>query len=239
MRLTPLTCRLSSPNLRTSGNVERHYGARSLSVSSADALGGVRKLGGPIRLCGWSFNNGVGPTDTPVTGTANAPAAGATIASVSLGNGTYQIEWSIELTGTPGAADVDNVQLTIGATQIAVSVNLGAVGDYQQEEAEGTVVSGPLTLAAKAIGAATAGSVYKVNMTVIPLTQSTGVIKDGSQNVGFISLPAGGNQTVWLSDLGVAILTEISVQTGLGTISGVIYYKMVYDLIDEAGTPDY
>lgn len=190
-------------------------------------------------MCGWSFNNGLGPTDTPVSGSAAAPAAGATIASVSLGNGTYNVEWTVELTGTPGAADVDNVQLLIGGTVIADSSNLGAVGDYQQEEATGTVVFGPLTLAAKAIGAATAGSVYKVIMTVTPSTQSTGTIKDGGQTLGFISLPAGGNQTVWLSDIGIECRTELSVQTNLGTIAGVLYYTMVYPADLEAGRGEY
>lgn len=208
-------------------------------MSSVAALNGSRLIGGPVRVCGWSFNNGVGPTDTPVTGTAAAPAAGATIASVSLGNGTYNVEWTVELTGTPGAADVDNVQLLVSATVIADSSNLGAVGDYPQEEATGTVVFGPLTLAAKAIGAATVGSTYKVIMTVTPTSASLGTISDGGQTIGFIDIPVPGNVTTWLSDIGVSVLTELKVQTNLGTVNGVIYYKDVYDSEGYAGEPDY
>lgn len=219
--------------------MERVYGARPLTVTAAQALNGTRLLGGPVRLCGWSFNNGLAAASQPVTGTANAPAAGATIASVSLGNGSYLIEWTVELTGTPGVADVDNVQLLVGASVIADSSNLGAVGDYPQEEATGVVTFGPLTVAAKAIGAATAGSVYKVIMTITPLTLSTGTIKDGGQQLGFISLPAGGNQTVWLSDIGIECRTELSVQTNLGTLNGVLYYTMVYPADLEAGRGEY
>jgi hypothetical protein len=122
---------------------------------------------------------------------------------------------------------------------IADSSNLGAVGDYQQEEATGTVTFGPLTLAAKAIGAATVGSVYKVTMTVHPVTPSLGTISDGGQTVGFVNIQTPGNQTVWLSDIGVAVMTELKVQTNLGTLNGVLYYKMVYDFEDSAGAPDY
>lgn len=182
-----------------------------------------------MRLCGWSANGGAGTTDTPVTGSATAPAAGATIASVSLGNGTYTVEWTVELTGTPGAGDVDNVQLLIGATVIANSVNLGAVGDYQQEEAAITVTGGPLTLAAKAIGVGTAGATYKINMTVIPTSGSTATIFDGGQPVAYINVTSDGNDTQWIGDYGIAVLTELSVLTTAGTLSGILWYSMVYD----------
>lgn len=180
-------------------------------------------------MCGWSANGGAGTTDTPVTGSATAPAAGATIASVALGNGTYTVEWTVELTGTPGAGDVDNVQLFIGATPVAISVNLGAVGDYVQEEAAVTVAGGPLTLTAKAIGAGTAGAVYKVNLTVISTSTSAATIFDGGQAVGFISVLPNGNHTVWLERHGVAVETELSVLTTAGTMSGILYYDLCYD----------
>lgn len=190
-------------------------------------------------MCGWSMNNGVGPTGSQATGTANAPAAGAVITTITLGNGTYNVEWTIELTGTPGAADVDNVQLLIGGAIVADSSNLGAVGDYPQEEATGTITFGSGTIQAKAIGAATVGSVYKVTFTITPLTQSTAVVRDGSQTLGFISLPPGGNQTVWLSDIGIECRTELSVQTSLGNVNGVLYYTLVYPADLEAGRGEY
>jgi hypothetical protein len=206
----------------------REHGARVLTFTTGQAQSGARLVGGPVRLCGWSANGGAGTTDTPVTGNVTAPAAGATISSVSLGNGTYTVEWTIELTGTPGAGDVDNVQLLIGATVVADSSNLGVVGDYPQANADINVTGGPLVLAAKAIGAGTAGATYKVTMTVIPTSSSTATILDGGQAVGYINVGPTGSQTVWFDHGGVAVQTELDVLATAGTVSGVLYYDMLY-----------
>lgn len=188
-------------------------------------------------MCGWSFNDGAIGQGLTVDQSAAAPGAGATIASISLGNGAYQVEWTLEITGTPGAGDVDNVQVTVAATVVATSVNLGAVGDYPQEEFTAQVVFGPLTLAWKAIGAATAGSTYKIEANITPLANAGGTINDGAQAVGFIGMPPGGSQTVWLEGRGVQLDTQISVQTTLGTLQGVLYYYLDSDL-DPEHEPD-
>lgn len=182
-----------------------------------------------MRLCGWSANGGAGTTDTPVSGTAAAPGAGANVATVSLGNGTYTVEWTLELTGTPGAADVDNVQALIGATPVAFSSNLGAVGVYQQEEFGITVTGGTLVLSFRAIGAAAAGSNYKIIATVIPTSGATATVFDGGQPIAYMNVTADGNDTNWLDDYGIAVLTELSVLATSGTVSGVLWYRMVYD----------
>lgn len=210
----------------------RGHGARTLTFTTNQALAGTRLIGGPVRLCGWNANGGAGTTDTPVTGSATAPAAGATIASVSLGNGTYNVEWTVELTGTPGAGDVDNVQLLIGATVIADSVNLGAVGNYPQANAEVTVTGGPLTLAAKAVGAGTAGATYKITMTVIPTSTSAATVFDGNQPVGYITINQFGDQVFWFDSYGIAVDTELRVLTTAGTVSGILFYEMIYPVDD-------
>lgn len=215
----------------------RRFGARSLTVSAAQALANTRMLGGPLRLCGWSFTGTGASNPQTVDQSAAAPGAGATIASLSLGNGQYQVEWTLELTGTPGAADVDNVQLFIGSTLIATSVNLGAVGNYAQEEVNAAVSFGPLILAWKAIGAAAVGSVYKVEANVISLTQQTGTIFDGSQPVGYLSMAPQGTDKEWMDDEGVQIDTHISVQTTLGSIQGVLWYYLASDM-DVPGTAE-
>jgi hypothetical protein len=215
----------------------RRKGARTLTVTSTQALGNVTLLRGPLRLCGWSMNDGNPTQSSTVDQSAAAPGAGATVASISLGNGPWQIEWTLELSGTPAAADADNVQLFIGATLLATSVNAGAVGNYPQEEVQAIVVFGPLTLAWKAIGAATAGSVYKVEANIVPTGASTGQIRDGAQNLGFIGIAPGINQTVWFERGGIQVDTEISVQTLAGLIQGVLYYYLDSDL-DPEHEPD-
>lgn len=216
----------------------RRRGARTITISTADALNKQRKLGGPLRVVGWCFTGGGGSSSQTVDQSAAAPGAGATIASISLGNGVYQVEWTLEITGTPGAGDVDNVQLFIGGTLIATSVNLGAVGEYGQEEANAAVTFGPLVLAWKAIGAATAGSTYKIEANIISLTQAQGTIFDGGQPIAFLSMAAAGTDKEWLDEDGIAIDTELAVQTTLGSISGVIWYYLHSDL-DYANQPDH
>lgn len=204
--------------------------ARILPVTASQALFGQRLIGGPLRLCGWSFSDGLLSGDTAAEGSVTAPAAGTTIASLSLGNGTYLIHWSVELTGTPGAGEVNNVALFIGGTQIDESVNLGAVGAYPQQDAEAQVTFGPLTLAAKAIGIGTAGAVYTVNLVAIPMNNSGGTIADGKMPVGFINILPGQAETRWFGHEGIDIETELSITVGSGTISGVFFYHLESDV---------
>lgn len=215
----------------------RRKGARSLTVTANNALANKSLLGGPLRLCGWSTVDGAVAQGLTVDQSAAAPAAGATIASISLPNGEYVVSWTLEITGTPGAGDVDNVQMLIGATVVATSVNLGAVGNYAQEEQNVQVTFGPLTLAFKAIGAATAGSVYKVEANIVSIGNAAATILDGSQPIGFISMPQGNGETVWLQERGVQIDNALSVQTTQGSVNGVLWYYLDSDL-DPEREPD-
>ena len=191
-------------------------------------------VGGPLRLLGWSYNDGTGTNDLTATGTVNAPAAGATIATLSLPNGEYTLSWTVELTGTPGAADVDNIALFLGATQVATSVNAGAVGNYAQAQISGGVTGGPLALTAKAIGNAAVGSIYRVDLTVVPLTGGAATILDGAASVlAFLDVVPGSAATESLSD-GLEVQTSLSVLTTQGVISAVLYY-----LLESDYAPDY
>lgn len=175
---------------------------------------------------GWSFNDGVAGNSLPMDGSAAAPAAGTTIASVSLANGLYTVAWTFELGGTPGAADVNNVSLNIGATQVAQSVNLGAVANYPQPNAEVSVTGGPLTLSAKAIGNAAVGTTYRVTATITPVGNSTATILDGSGAVAFSAIPQGGVDNEWWGDSGLAIDTGLSVKTTSGVVQGTMFYYL-------------
>jgi hypothetical protein len=211
----------------------RRIGARILPVSASQALNNTRLIGGPVRICGWSFSDGLTPSDLNATGTVAAPGAGATVASLSLPNGTYQVEWTVELAGTPGAGDVNNFALFIGAAQIATSVNLGANGNYPQENAQAQVTFGPLTLAVKAIGAATVGSSYTANIVVTQLNKNAATIFDGKMPIAQLSIGLGDVDTRWFDDYGITAETEVSVTGTLGTISGTIWYYLLSDLAEE------
>ncbi len=207
----------------------RRNGCRILPVSAVAASAGQRLLGGPLLICGWSFNDGAATQGLSATGTVNTPGAGATITTIALPSGDYTVQWTVELQGTPGAADINNVGLYLGASLEATSVNLGADGNYAQAPADISVQGGPLTLTAKAIGAATAGAIYIVNFTIIPTGQSMATIFNGGMAAGFVGIAQGGVDTQWFDDEGIAIDTDISVQTNTGVISGVIYYRTERD----------
>ncbi len=201
----------------------RQNGARVVPVSATQSFFNQDLLGGPVRLLGWSLNDGAATNGLTQTGTANAPAAGATIASISLSSGEYLVKWTVELTGTPGAADVDNVALFTGPTQIATSINLGAVGNYPQNDAQATVIVGPSALTAKAIGNAAVGSVYKVTLNITAINGSSCNVQDGNMNVLSLNLPQGGSDTRWIGDIGIEFHTSVSVQATLGVIQGALF----------------
>lgn len=201
-------------------------GARPLPFTSNQALNGSNLVGGPGRLMGWSIKNGSGSNTQEADGTQNAPAAGTTIASISLANGVYAVSWELELSGTPGAGDADNVALFIAATQIGKSVNAGAVGTYGPFSAQANVVFGPLVLAAKAIGNAVVGSVYRVTLQATQIANSLCDIKDGGMVIASPSIDPQNSETQWLGEMGIRFDNGLSVQVSQGTISGVIWFSL-------------
>lgn len=183
-------------------------------------------------ITGWSATDGTGTDSLQTSGTVVAPAAGATIASISLANGTYTVAWSVELGAGAAAADANNVELFVAATGIAVSVNAGATGTYPQEEAQAFVAFGPLTLAAKAIGAGTAAVPYTVIITITQINESLANVKDGGMTIGIIGMASAASQTQWFDEMGPAVETDLSIQTTLGNVQGAIWYYLRSDLED-------
>jgi len=211
----------------------RQKGARVIPVSSTASLNGSTLLGGPGRLMGWSLSDGSASSTLEVDNNAAAPAAGATIASLSLPNGVYQVQWYFDLSGTPGAADIDNVGIFIGATQIDQSANTGTVGIFGPFTSQANVVFGPLTLAAKALGNAAAGTNYRITMKALNVANAVCNIKDGGMIIATPSVGPQNSETQWLGELGIRFDTAISVQTTQGTISGTLW--IVTDLHDHDG----
>jgi hypothetical protein len=111
---------------------------------------------------------------TTTSGQQTSPGAAATITSQALAAGTYVVQWTVVLSGTLGAGDANNLQLTNGATQVAVSLNAGAAGTYIQQTATVVVPAGGATVAVKSIAAATVGGTYAAQMTTTATPGTTG-----------------------------------------------------------------
>lgn len=210
-------------------------GARPLPFTSNQALNGSNLIGGNGRLMGWSIKDGSGSNTIEADGTAAAPVAGATIASVALANGVYAVQWELELSGTISAADADNVQLFIAATSIDKSVNAGVAGTYGPFVTQANVVFGPLTLAAKAIGNATAASSYRVTLKALQMANALCDIKDGGMVIASPSIGPQNSETQWLGGLGVRFDNGLSVQVNQGTISGVLWFALPNHIDERMG----
>jgi hypothetical protein len=112
----------------------------------------------------------------PVTGSSvtadgavTGPAAGAPIASVSLTQGQWLVQWRTALGGTTAAAEQDNFGLYLGAALQETSENGSASGtDIQQDPVTVDVPAGGATLVVNAIGAGTGTAVYRAQIEASP-----------------------------------------------------------------------
>jgi hypothetical protein len=117
--------------------------------------------------------NVVEPTVQQAGNTVTAPAALASIASVTLPPGTYTLAWQAGLDGgTPAAADENNFGLYVAGTRQLQSVNPMALGSWQQEPLQVTVGPGSTTVAVEAIGAGTAAVVYSAELVATPVAEA-------------------------------------------------------------------
>jgi hypothetical protein len=109
-------------------------------------------------------------TSANATGTVNAPGAGATIAQVPLGVGTYTVSWEVELSGTLAAADANNFLLFQSGTgsnfTVINSENLAVAGSYAQLSVTVTSTNTNNFIKILTNVASTAGSVYTGSLAV-------------------------------------------------------------------------
>ena len=117
------------------------------------------------------------------SGALTSPAAFASLATCSLPPGTWLIGWTVQLSGTVGANELNNVRLTDSSgALIATAVLPAAAGTYPQAAALVTI-SGSLTGAVLKVGAnaGTSGAVYTATFTspqALTVTRSVnGVVK--------------------------------------------------------------
>jgi hypothetical protein len=99
-------------------------------------------------------------------GLQNAPGAGTVIAATpSLPGGVYLVKWSVVLTGTLAAADEGNIGLFNGAGLVVNHISGINVGTIEaQPDVQVVIPAGGAVISAKAVAAATAGSVYQATI---------------------------------------------------------------------------
>jgi hypothetical protein len=180
---------------------------------------------GKCRLYGWSLGDASAAAPAQNTGSAVAPAAGATIASITgVSGGSFDVKWTVELTGAAAAADLNNFVLTNNAGNILASVNPAAAGTYPQQPAEATMAFAD-TVSVKAIGAGTAGVTYTATIELVPQTRNTSVIQllDGGIVLAVIDIPPNGSDTKWFGPMGIHIASGIAVHPNPGFVVGSVY----------------
>jgi len=233
-------------------------GARSLTVTAGQATANSRLLGGPLRLCGWSFASAV-PGQSEFT-PGNPPAAqlDTTVYTVpagqvvqltalsflfttdaTVGNRTCRVEIR---DGSGNVAErIAGVTNDPASTGGVISMYLGSSG---QGGASGSVNAALPNIVMQPawsvhiVEAGTVGVADQISAIVGTLTitsdPSEATIFDGGQPIGYTSLVSGGTDTQVLPGDGVQIDTHVSVQTTQGTVNGVLWYWLQSDLDDAA-----
>lgn len=186
-------------------------------------------FGGGI-LRGWSLRDVAASQANQVSGNATAPAAGATIASLTgLAAGTYTVTWTVGLQGAAAAADANNFQLFDTAGNLIASVNPGAAGEYPQLAVNVTVGAGA-TIGVKAIGAGTAAIVYSADIAIVAQDANPAVveIQDIANVLGEISFATFRSNTEWFDADGPQIMGKLLVHVISGTVVGTVYANPTY-----------
>jgi len=119
----------------------------------------------------------VTPVQQPVSqqteGSVTSPAAGATIASLTLPAGDWQLAWQVMVDINGAVADDDNFGLFSGAVQLVGSESGHAPGvPYPQEPVEVSLGAAGGTVAVKAIALGTVTAVYVAQLAAVPLSQA-------------------------------------------------------------------
>ncbi len=137
------------------------------------------------RIRAWVQVNSV-PTaiSSDFEGSVAAPGANGNVLLISAGSlpppGVYRVDWKVGLDGTPAVADLNNFKLVYGPVLLN-AINNPVVGEYPQPSVTITIPVGNVsTLSVKAIGAATAGTVYSAQIVLTALTVFNGYVNVGT-----------------------------------------------------------
>ena len=129
-------------------------------------------------------------------GSAAAPTANSDVLSIAAAAlppvGTYTLSIKLDLDGTVGAVEVNNMKLVFGGTTLVTFAIDGAVGSYPQTPVVLTIPPGNTNLLkVKAVGAATAGSTYTAEISFTPV-QGYPVIVQLGDRVWNLTIPFTG-----------------------------------------------
>lgn len=196
---------------------------RAIDLASLQASGQV--IAGPARLMGWSVRDAGLENNQENYGSAVAPAAGATIASLpAIQQADYDIRWQVQLVGGAAAADQNNFGLYAGAALLMTSENPGAAGTYPQTQVAFYDEFGQ-GLAVKAIGAGTAGVTYTAQISIIPRDFAGPILqlRDGNSELAEIYSPVFGADTKWFGPSGIRVYNQIRTLVNVGALAGAIY----------------
>lgn len=115
-------------------------------------------------------SNGAVNSITAVSGEVTGPPISTVLAGMTLSAGLYDIDWTVVLSGTPGAADINNCILWVNSSaSAATSLNAGAADTYVQQRVRRTLNTGNNNLQLNTAGNASAGAVYSVGLTATPV----------------------------------------------------------------------
>lgn len=198
---------------------------QALPINVLPTTVGVTPFRGGGVLAGWSLRDATGAIQNQTSGTVAAPGAGTVIAQLTgLPAGTYMVNWAVELTGALAAADANNLVLFTGAGNVQVAIAPPAAGEYPQEPVEVTIPANG-TIGVKAIGTATAGTVYTAQFAISPTLELETVVElqDGGNIVGEFSSGSVRAWTQWFGEHGPPIFTGITLAVLSGAVTGCIY----------------
>ena len=165
---------------------------------------------------------GAAPTVTTAQTTA-APAGGTAVTSQALAAGSYLVNWSVQLKTAGAAGDANNFVLLNGATQVAASVNAGAVGTYPQAVQIVTIGGGGATVYVNTgAGQGTAGAIYSAVLTTVLLASG------GSYgNFDTVGWSGPGSPAAWAQGQAVTFQPGTPLVIDTATVAGAALYAAI------------
>lgn len=199
-----------------------------IAVPVLDTTTGQRIASGKCTLAGWSLRATATLQPQDASGNQVSPAAGTTIVGIPLPAGTYTVEWEVEVSGTTGAPEVNNFQLTQGGAQLLQSENGSAAGQpYPQPNATVQLSAASTTIAVKNIALATVGATYTAQLVITQVADAaTAEITSGSNPVAEIALPVGVSDTHTFGNAGIGVYSDLTLVVLSGSIRGAVYVRL-------------
>lgn len=211
-----------------SAEIDVYLGYQS-AITVLDTTVSETVAAGKVAMAGWSFRTTSVQNTQDAQGSQNAPAAGTTIASLVLPQGEWQISWQVNVSGTVGAAEINNFELLQGAAVIATSLNGNAVGSpYTQITVTASIPQGGATIFVKNIAIATAASVYSASIVASPVSAvAIAEITSGGNPVAEIVLGVGGTSTVHFGGGGIQLQSDLTLTVLAGSFRGAVYARIM------------